>query len=247
MLIEGNFQGQRKAVTLDSSGQLAIGGLSDALTALGTITESGASFQLQGNATLSVSDVSSRVALPGSGGTAIVVRNNGDNKVYIRLTDGSGVALTSDFPLDYNCVVSLQRSTETYLAAICDTGKTASISVTVGSGQLDVISSIIITGTTKNNVVSESTFTASAVYINLETYSPPYTVSVYPGSGCTCLVKTCTKSGSASSPPASSYWEEWEQSAVTTATTAYINAPIAALEITRTNGTATCEYVVRGG
>jgi hypothetical protein len=89
---------------------------------------------------MSVTDVSSRIILPGTDGTAIIVRNNGDNKVYFRLTDASGVAVLTDFPLDYNCAVGVQKTTETYIAAICDSGKTATLSVTVGTGQLDTVS-----------------------------------------------------------------------------------------------------------
>jgi len=140
MLIEGNFQGQRKVISLDSNGQLAIGGLSAALTALGNITETGGSFQIQESTTMSVTDVSSRILLPGTDGLAVIIRNNGNSKVYFRLTDSNGVALLTDFGLDYNCSVGVSRTTETHIAAICDTGGTATLGVTVGSGSMDTVS-----------------------------------------------------------------------------------------------------------
>lgn len=94
-------------------------------------------------------------------------------------------------------------------------------------------------------LISEGTFTSSAIYINLEYRKPPYSISIYPGSGCSCVVKTCNKKNAAATVPASSYWEEWDQGEVSSATTSYINAPISAIEITRVSGSTTCEYVVQ--
>lgn len=91
------------------------------------------------------------------------------------------------------------------------------------------------------------TFTSSAAYVDLTGQESPFSVSVYPGSGCTCVVETCNMLGAADTPPADAYWEAWAHSAVTAAKSDILTARVGAVRFRRTAGSASCEFVVRGG
>lgn len=95
--------------------------------------------------------------------------------------------------------------------------------------------------------VASGSFTSSAAYVDLTGQEAPITVSVYPGSGCTCAVEVCNLPGSADSPPADSYWEAWQYGSVTATKSDTLNTRVAAVRFRRTAGSTTCEYVVRGG
>lgn len=97
---------------------------------------------------------------------------------------------------------------------------------------------------TKTPVMLTGTFGASAGYVVLESYSPPFSVSVYPGSGCTVTVKSCAKFNAQSTADAGD-WEEWIQGAVTTPTTYLFTGPVGTLQFTRSAGSVDSTYVVR--
>lgn len=97
-----------------------------------------------------------------------------------------------------------------------------------------------------SNVVATGTFTGTPVYINLEGQFHPFTVTLEPGNLCTCTVRTTTVPGAAANPPPAGSWEQWDQGDVTTTTTSYLNAPITAIEISRSVGAASCSYRVLG-
>lgn len=106
--------------------------------------------------------------------------------------------------------------------------------------------SIITRTPNGGNVIASGTFTGTPVYISLESQFHPFTVTLTPGSGCVCTVKTTTVPGAAASPPASDRWEQWDQGDVSATTTSYLNAPLTALEISRVSGSASCGYTVLG-
>jgi hypothetical protein len=96
-----------------------------------------------------------------------------------------------------------------------------------------------------SRLIGRGTFASTATYLSLEGLLPPFSVCIYPGSGCTCTVKSHGLPGSGEQPPASG-WEQWSQGDVSTATTSEFSSPLAALEISRVSGSATCEYAVWG-
>ncbi len=125
MINEGIYAGTNKpvAMAVDADGHL--------LTSDSGVT----GYTPTGTVSLSATVASARVALPATGDT-LTVKNYGLSKVYVKL-GGSGVsAAVTDYPIDpYTCeVLARDVATETYLAAICDTGGAATLSISAGSG-----------------------------------------------------------------------------------------------------------------
>lgn len=81
---------------------------------------------------LSVSSVSSRVALPSSGPTALVV-NTGAATAYLNFGNSSVAATTSGIILSPGCAAALNANGQSYLAAITS-ASTTTLSVATGSG-----------------------------------------------------------------------------------------------------------------
>lgn len=81
---------------------------------------------------LSVSTTSSRVALPTSGPTALVV-NTGLSTAYLAFGNSSVAATTSGIILNPGCTAAFNVNGQPYLAAITS-ASTASLSITTGSG-----------------------------------------------------------------------------------------------------------------
>lgn len=137
MINEGIFAGTMKpvAMAVDADGHL--------ITADG----GGTGFVPTGTASLSATQASGRVALAATG-DVLSVRNYGSWRVYIKLGGGTVTAATTDYPVDpYTCeVFSRDITTETYLAAICDTGGTASLIASTGSGGFATGTTPAITG-----------------------------------------------------------------------------------------------------
>lgn len=120
------------------------GGLPAALTAGGNLKvaveeTAQTGFVPAGTVALSATDSSGRVELPATG-TTLVVRNYGAARAYIKLGAVSVTAAATDYPIDpytYE-VFTRDESTETYLAAICATGLTASLTLSTGTGGLAI-------------------------------------------------------------------------------------------------------------
>ena len=87
-----------------------------------------------------------------------------------------------------------------------------------------------------------ASFTASAV-LDLEQVAPPFTVTVIPGSGNTCLVETSITPGAAANP-GGAVWLPWELGAVTATAGDVFTGPLTALRFTRTAGSASNGYEV---
>lgn len=112
------------------------------------------------------------------------------------------------------------------------------MSRTDNSGRLVVV--------TEQSMVLFSTVAGSIAYVDLTTAKAPISASVYPGTGCTIKVETCNVPNAASSPPADSKWEEWEFGQVTSTQTGNYLGPLAAIRFTRTAGSVSSDFVVRG-
>jgi hypothetical protein len=125
MINEGIYAATQKpvAMAVDADGHL--------LT-----SDSGATgYTPTGTVSLSATVASARVELPATGDT-LTVRNYGLSRAYVKL-GGSGIsAAVTDYPIDpYSCeTLARDVGTETHLAAICDTGGTATLSISAGSG-----------------------------------------------------------------------------------------------------------------
>lgn len=99
----------------------------------GTFSASLAGFHGTAGATanLSVSNVSSNVALPA--GTDLVITNTGSNTAFIRLTTGAGTAVTTDWALVAGAAVGYHISGETFINAITSSS-TTTLNIQGGSG-----------------------------------------------------------------------------------------------------------------
>lgn len=95
--------------------------------------------------------------------------------------------------------------------------------------------------------IATGVFAGTTVYVDLEGQEAPITVSIYPGSGCTCIAEVCNVPGSADTPPADASWEAWLPGSVTATKSDQLSARMAAVRFRRTAGSADCTYVVRGG
>jgi len=85
-----------------------------------------------GPVSLSVSNSSSRVALPTSGPTALIV-NTGANTAYLAFGSSSVTAATTGILLSPGCSTAFNVNGQTYIAAIT-ASSTTTLSVTSGSG-----------------------------------------------------------------------------------------------------------------
>lgn len=85
---------------------------------------------------------------------------------------------------------------------------------------------------------------ASVVYVDLSGQTPPFTVQVVPGSGCTVSVSYSAVNNSATTPAAAGEWEEWEAGAVDASKIEFINARITGIKFTRESGSVTSAYYV---
>jgi hypothetical protein len=100
----------------------------------GNISTSLSGFTPNGNvASLSVSSVSSNVALPT--GAVVAVANSGSADASIKLTVGAGSAATTDFILKAGATVGLTVGSNTFINAITSSGSTV-LSLAGGSGLL---------------------------------------------------------------------------------------------------------------
>lgn len=88
----------------------------------------------------------------------------------------------------------------------------------------------------------KASFTTSAT-VDLEQIAPPFTVTVIPGSGNTCLVETSTTPGAAANP-AGAVWLPWELGQVTAPAGDVFTGPLCALRFTRAAGSASNSYEV---
>lgn len=98
---------------------------------LGSVT-AGTAFVPTGNATLAVSNVSARVALPSAGPTALIT-NTGNVPVYVKFGDVTVTAATTDTPIPAQQSIALNIGSNTYIAAITASG-TSNITVSTGTG-----------------------------------------------------------------------------------------------------------------
>ena len=94
-------------------------------------------FTQTGTVSLSATQASGRVALPATG-SLLVIRNYGSSIAYVKLGTVAVSAAVTDYPIDPYSYDVLARTvaSETYLAAICNTGQTASLSISAGNGSV---------------------------------------------------------------------------------------------------------------
>jgi hypothetical protein len=83
-------------------------------------------------ATLSVTQTTSNVALPT--GATIIVYNKGANPAYVALGDGSITAAVTNDVVAANSWLALVVGANTNIAAIADTGKTTTLTISGGTG-----------------------------------------------------------------------------------------------------------------
>ena len=83
-------------------------------------------------ASLSVSNVSARVAFPSPGPTALIV-NTGSNVAYLNFGSSTVTATTGGYLLGVGCSMAYNVSGQTYVAAIT-ASSTTTLSITTGSG-----------------------------------------------------------------------------------------------------------------
>jgi hypothetical protein len=140
MLIEGMTDNVQQPIKRDADGNLCVAG-----TLGGSSSSTG--FVPTGTVALSATVASARVQLAATG-TVVVIRNYGPSRAYVKL-GGSGIsAAVTDYPVDpYTCeVLGRTEATETYLAALCDTGGTATLSISTGTGGFETGTTPAITG-----------------------------------------------------------------------------------------------------
>lgn len=89
-------------------------------------------FAPTGNASLSVTTSSGRVALPNSDDT-VVLQNLGSVALYLNFGSSGVTAATTDTPLQPGMVATFNAGAATHVAAITSTG-TATLAVTTGTG-----------------------------------------------------------------------------------------------------------------
>lgn len=89
-------------------------------------------FEPTGNASLSVTTSSDRVALPSVGPTALLT-NAGDVPIYVEFGDGSVTATVSDTPISSGQSIAFDVGSATHVAAITGSG-TSTLTVTTGTG-----------------------------------------------------------------------------------------------------------------
>lgn len=102
------------------------------LPVTGTFSSSIAAFAPTGQASLSVSNSSSRVAL-GSAGPTAVVKNTGANVAYILFGSSGATATTSSYPVLAGEEVAFNVGSNTYIAGIT-ASSTTTLLVTTGTG-----------------------------------------------------------------------------------------------------------------
>jgi hypothetical protein len=107
----------------DSSGNLPISG---------SITATFTNFTPTGAASLSVSNVSGRVALPNTDAT-VIIQNTGTVNAFFKLGDGSVTAATTDYSLPAGTWIAVKITTEVDLAAIT-AASTTTFKVIQGTG-----------------------------------------------------------------------------------------------------------------
>lgn len=87
---------------------------------------------------ISATQTSGSTTLANTCGQVLYVCNEGPNGVYIRYGNGSQTALTTDYRIPANTERYLTRrdgsSGDTTVAAICDSGETATVYFSIGEG-----------------------------------------------------------------------------------------------------------------
>jgi hypothetical protein len=89
-------------------------------------------FNVSGNASLSVSNSSSRVALP-TGDDTVLVANSGSTDCYVKLGSASVIAATTDLFVGSGRAITLATGSATYLAAIT-AASTTTLQIAQGVG-----------------------------------------------------------------------------------------------------------------
>ena len=137
-MAEPDFSSPRNAVALWTGYGLVNSG--NPLPVSATVTATFGAFQPTALISLSVSNTSSRTALPDSNPTLVIV-NPFNISAYVILGNSSVVATTSGFPVPANSSVGLAVGTATYIAAITANG-TTTLSIATGLG-VPVFGSIV--------------------------------------------------------------------------------------------------------
>ena len=87
---------------------------------------------------ISATATSSSVTLTNVGQQVLYVVNEGPDGVYIRYGNGAQTALTTDYRIPANTERYLTRrdgsAGDTVVAAVCDSGETATVYVSIGEG-----------------------------------------------------------------------------------------------------------------
>jgi hypothetical protein len=99
-------------------------------TSAGTLST--AAFAPSGQTSLSVTNVSGRVALPTTGPT-VLVQNTGSNTVYLNFGSASVVATTGGYPIQAGYAIAFAAGSNTYIAGITSSS-TSTLAITTGTG-----------------------------------------------------------------------------------------------------------------